>query len=81
MIEKVFFSDTINDFAPILAVCRARAITNPTIHSARCGTSLVKVVLSRRKSVSRLKTVQRLSVPVIYFGYQDSYSRNSPFML
>jgi hypothetical protein len=35
------------------------------------------------KDVSSLKTVcartVRLSVPVIYFGYQDSYSRNSPF--
>jgi hypothetical protein len=31
------------------------------------GTSLVKLVLSLRKSASRLKTVQRLSVPVIYF--------------
>jgi hypothetical protein len=31
------------------------------------GTSLDKLVLSRRKSASRLKTVQRLSVLVIYF--------------
>jgi hypothetical protein len=33
MIEKVF-SDTISDFARILALCRARGITIPTIHSA-----------------------------------------------
>jgi hypothetical protein len=30
------------------------------------GTSLVKLVLLRRKSVSQLETVQCLSVPVIY---------------
>jgi hypothetical protein len=33
------------------------------------GTSLVKLLLLRRKSVSRLKTVQRLSVPVIYLDF------------
>jgi hypothetical protein len=32
MIEKAFF-DPISDFALILAVCQARIITNPTIHS------------------------------------------------
>jgi hypothetical protein len=30
-------------------------------------TSLVKIVFLKRKSASRLETVQRLSVPVIYF--------------
>jgi hypothetical protein len=89
MIEKAF-SDTTRDFARISAVCPARASTIPTIHSAslqqlkieqKHGTSLDKLVLSRRKSASRLRTVQRLSVPVIYFGYQDSYSRNSPIQV
>jgi hypothetical protein len=33
-------------------------------------TSLVNLVLSWRKSASRVKTVERLSVPVIYLGYR-----------
>jgi hypothetical protein len=40
------------------------------------GTSLVKLVLSRRKSASQLKTVERLSVPVIYFHIKVAMSGN-----
>jgi hypothetical protein len=41
----------------------------------KSGTSLVKPVLSRRKSGLR---TERLSIPVIYFGYRISLSGTPP---
>jgi hypothetical protein len=41
----------------------------------KSGTSLVKPVLSRRKSGLR---TERLSVPLIYFGYRHSSSGTPP---
>jgi hypothetical protein len=52
-----------------LAMCISRLVEFELLLELKIeqkdGTSLVKLVLSRRKSVSRLKIVQRLSVPVI----------------
>jgi hypothetical protein len=62
-----------------LAMCTSRLVElelllELKIEQKSC-TSLVKLVLSRRKSGLR---TERLSVPVIYFGIRGGISRTSP---
>jgi hypothetical protein len=56
-LEK-FFSDKISDFAPILAVCRARTITIPTIHSASYESHeaewMVGLVIARARHTAKI---------------------------
>jgi hypothetical protein len=62
MIEKVFF-DTMSDFARILALCRARVITIPTIRmgviECKLPMGIVGIVITGARHSAKIRAKKR----------------------